>query len=205
MDVRLRKSIANRIGSLSPTEHDEIYKIITNHGVAVTHNKNGAFVNLAVVPDNVMSEISDFVEFCLANKESLDAYDKRMSECKIHNDFSSLVREGTAGQSGDLDDNGDAEDAEEAEDADASHPTQGWNGVLKGDHAAADVTSQSDDVKRLVDIATRLQHLDLKTIRKAATKNKFATAKKRYMTRKARSDGDHLPDLLEEEGVCFAC
>ena len=81
--VRDRQILTQRIGELGSTEHMEIYGIITQHGIEHTRNKNGVFVNMSTLPNDVVHTIHQFVSFCHDNKIVLDEYDKRLNECKF--------------------------------------------------------------------------------------------------------------------------
>lgn len=80
-----RKLLFDKINMLSSTEHEEIYKIITDNSVNVSKNKNGVFFNLSTIDDKVVGNIEAFVDYCLQNKEQLDDYDKKLNECKLMN------------------------------------------------------------------------------------------------------------------------
>lgn len=84
---RSKKFLLEKIGRLSQTEHDEIFKIIRGSEVPYTQNKNGLFVNMSALPDDVLEKMDQFVDFCLKNQSELDEYDKRISECKINNNY----------------------------------------------------------------------------------------------------------------------
>lgn len=85
-----RKNLLDKINTLSSTEHEEIYRIISLHGISVSKNKNGVFFNLSAIEDDVAKEISMFVDYCLSNKEKLDEYDKKLNECKMMNKFGKI-------------------------------------------------------------------------------------------------------------------
>jgi hypothetical protein len=80
-----RKSLFDKINLLSSTEHEEILKIVKNGSVAFSRNKNGVFFNLSTVPDELIKEIDNFVQYCMSNKNELDEYDKIINECKMCN------------------------------------------------------------------------------------------------------------------------
>lgn len=84
---RLRRTLIRRTQELGPTEHGEIFKILTSHGIDHTQNSNGIFVNLSRVPDEVLDKVQRFVEYCVENKHDLDEYDKRLNECKRSQDY----------------------------------------------------------------------------------------------------------------------
>lgn len=86
-----KKHLFDKINSLSSTEHDEILRIINDNNVNVSKNKNGVFFNLSSVNENVLQEIDKFVTYCVANKQQLDEYDKRLNECKMNNKYGMIV------------------------------------------------------------------------------------------------------------------
>jgi hypothetical protein len=85
-----RKILLDRINTLSSTEHEEIYRIISTHGVCVSKNKNGVFFNLSTMDNNIVKQICLFVDYCVSNKEQLDEYDKKLNECKMLNRFGKI-------------------------------------------------------------------------------------------------------------------
>ncbi len=194
MATNPRRALAQQIGSLSSIEHHEIYKILTTRGIACTHNNNGAFVNLSTLPEEVVHDIQRFTEFCLANKQKLDEYERKISECKIYNDYSNLITRG-----------GEEGNRPEDDDATASHhqqhgdvPADDWNGIIR---SVAKTDRQKEHVSKYIDVLVRnQQQVDKGLVRKTASHNKFAAAKKRYGRRAARSTDHHdLPDCLEAD------
>lgn len=92
---RARRTLIRRTQELGPTEHGEIFKILTAHGVDHTQNNNGIFVNLSRVSDDVMDEVQRFVDYCVENKQDLDEYDKRLNECKRSQDYERFMGSGS--------------------------------------------------------------------------------------------------------------
>lgn len=86
-----KKHLFDKINSLSSTEHDEIYRIINEHNVNISKNKNGIFFNLSSIDDDVLNQIDKFVTYCVHNKQQLDEYDKRLNECKMNNKYGMIV------------------------------------------------------------------------------------------------------------------
>jgi hypothetical protein len=81
---RERKLLSQRVQDLGPTEHQQIFEMLQAHGVKYMENNNGCFVNISTaVPDELLREVERFVAFCIANKSSLDEYDKNLNECKL--------------------------------------------------------------------------------------------------------------------------
>ena len=89
--TRDRKLLMRRVQELGATEHAEIYRILCDSGVEHMQNSNGVFVNLSRVNDEVVHRIRAFVDFCHDNKRHLDAYDKRMCECKQSQEYQRML------------------------------------------------------------------------------------------------------------------
>lgn len=88
---KYRKALLRKVSDLSSTEHEEILKIIKNGNVNFSQNKNGVFFNLSILEDNIIEEIDKFVDFCLSNNKDLDEYDKKINECKLNNNFDTIL------------------------------------------------------------------------------------------------------------------
>ena len=71
--------LMDKISSLCETEHEEIFKIFQTHGVPYTQNKNGIFINLSKLSDNIIEQIESFVAYCELNKKNLDEYSNRVT------------------------------------------------------------------------------------------------------------------------------
>ena len=66
-----KKKLVKEISTLSKNEHIEIFKIISNHTDKYTKNDNGIFINFAILPDDVVKKLINFVNFCIDNRENL--------------------------------------------------------------------------------------------------------------------------------------
>lgn len=88
---KYKRSLFDKINTLSSTEHEEILKIIQQNDVSFSKNKNGVFFNLSTLSDHVLKEIDEFVVYCVSNKRELDEYDKKLNECKINNNFYNML------------------------------------------------------------------------------------------------------------------
>lgn len=80
--TRDRKALMQKIHELSGTAHMEIFRMLKREHVNHTRNKNGMFVNLSVVDDRLLDEISSFVDYCIDNRRNLEDYDKLLRECR---------------------------------------------------------------------------------------------------------------------------
>ena len=89
-NTRSRKIIKQKIEELGSTAHMEIFRKLKREHVDYTRNKNGMFINLSVVHDTLLEEISAFVDYCIDNDRSLEEYDKKLNECKMNQRFDDL-------------------------------------------------------------------------------------------------------------------
>ena len=179
--------MVNRISQLSTTEHAEILKILQAHDVMYSQNENGTFINFTVLNDNVVSEIKKFTDFCIANKRELDSYEQRMSECKIHNDFTPLKGVQNTGatnvvQEGHKDAHEDSHDA-------MGHMIDDCTSIVcpkggaKKPMLTPTLAKQDEAMARYFDMLVRARQLDAKSLRKTMTTNKFTAAKKKFYRR----------------------
>jgi hypothetical protein len=56
---------------LQKTEHIEIFKIIDSNGDDYTCNENGVFIALNKLKSETLTQIKQFIEFCIINKSQL--------------------------------------------------------------------------------------------------------------------------------------
>lgn len=92
MASRFKKLVIDKIDKLGPTEHEEIFKILDRNSVPYTQNSNGVFFILNTVSEELVNEINTFVTYCQQNQEELDAYDKKINECKINNNLNDVMQ-----------------------------------------------------------------------------------------------------------------
>ncbi len=187
---RQRKVLIDKIAQLNETEHLEVFKILQNccHNVAFTQNRNGIFYNFRLIPSQVCAAIEQFVDFCKVNKEHLDAYDRRMSECKLNNNYTTLV---------------DIHQDQNAPPAHADLPI-----VLRqhqamhsyNDEWMMRTASNAQDTK-VASMVDTLESSMQRVLRKKTCNLKFANAKKRF-SRKVQQDKKaecEVTNILEAE------
>lgn len=86
------KMLMQRVQRLGPTEHREIYNIITKNNIGYMQNKNGIFVDLTTIPPETLQEIQMFVNYSFDNTLHLDDYNNRLVECKLNQNYERLPR-----------------------------------------------------------------------------------------------------------------
>lgn len=91
-----RKVLMDKISGLGSTEHAEIFRILKKHNIPHTQNKNGIFVNITSVSNDVIKELSDFVAFCAHNNKELEEYDKRLNQCKLYQNLDCMASSSTS-------------------------------------------------------------------------------------------------------------
>jgi hypothetical protein len=91
---REKRQLMDKINNLGPTEHMEIYKILQSMKIGHSENNNGIFFNLTTLPEEVLQDIDDFVNYCYENKVELDEYDQKLNECKYRNNISIIKNVG---------------------------------------------------------------------------------------------------------------
>jgi hypothetical protein len=66
------ENLKNKISSLSDSHHNFILKIICDNEVHFSENSNGCFINLLNVPNNVLVEIEQYVNFLIEKEKHLE-------------------------------------------------------------------------------------------------------------------------------------
>lgn len=172
-----KKHLFDKINSLSSTEHDEIFRIINEHNINVSRNKNGVFFNLSGIDTKILIEIDKFVSYCVSNKQQLDEYDKKLNECKMNNKYGMIVNM-----------NIKLEDM-----------------VAEKEISTKDDWSKTDlDNKNLLKITNMLQRIteDRDKLHIKKVNSKFINAKKRFNKRAnhdKKFDCEHIEDLNKDE------
>ena len=77
-----KKYIIDTIKNFSKVEHIEIFKIFKKYNVKYTENSNGIFVNLNILNESIINKIETFVNFCIANKDYLNAEKSKIEKMK---------------------------------------------------------------------------------------------------------------------------
>ena len=62
-----KEKIIIKLELLNTCQHDEIFKIIKKNDINYTKNMNGVFIDFEKIPDKVINEIVNFLDFCKEN------------------------------------------------------------------------------------------------------------------------------------------
>lgn len=161
--------------NLTHIEHGEIFKILQKHNVPFTKNKNGCFFNIAPINSEMVSEIERFVEYCQANKQNIEDYNKRLDECKLKGTISQK-KDGSVEADDNAVDEDDDDDDEFEEDDDT---------ILSED------AEEQDVIEAVINTPAATVSLDRKK-----TMTKFVIAKKRFGK---KSQSEHRVDYDVDE------
>lgn len=186
MATRFKKLVIDKISKLGSTEHEEIFKILDRNNIPYTKNSNGVFFNLNTVSEEVINEINTFVSYCQQNQEELDAYDKKINECKINNNLNDVMQIQTA-----------------------HSMNAGLNNDL-GEIIGEKVTDvrPKETLKELINVNTKAKTLvnmlehNLDKVQKKNHNTKYMNAKKRYsrkMNPEKKSAGEIMNILTKEQ------
>ena len=182
------KTLIQRVQRLGPTEHREIFKMISGPDKSrYMQNSNGIFVDLTTVAQEDMMKIQKFVDYCFHNNMRLDEYNNRLVECKIHQDYKRLPKLV----------NGE----HEQEDADVDHKASDPCPPFSEETVDNDTNSYPQG-QEFEDEASRNLRISkfgfLNTVTKRMTSSKFNQAKKRFAKKKLPKMDFGMEYMLKE-------
>lgn len=76
------ESIKKKIEALPVNHQMEILKILSKNLCKLNENKNGVFVNMSFLPNNIISEIKGYMEFVKEQETSFDTIEYQKEEFK---------------------------------------------------------------------------------------------------------------------------
>jgi hypothetical protein len=74
------KQLKDRIEALNQHHQIQILKIITQHNVAYTENKNGSFVNLTNIDEGVVSKLAEYLSYVDEQETQLKEVENQKTE-----------------------------------------------------------------------------------------------------------------------------
>ena len=81
-----RKYIFDNIKSLVSSEYEEIYRIINRQKEKYTENSNGIFFDLSSISTDTLSQIKEYINFCLKTRQEHELRLKELEDIRIHNE-----------------------------------------------------------------------------------------------------------------------
>jgi len=167
-----KKLLCEKIGFLSPTEHEEIFKILSSKSVDYTQNRNGLFFDISKLDTVIVTEIDKFVNFCINNQAKLDEYDQHMIKCKMDNHYNKIKKH--------------------------SHPL---DKMITSNEVIEDwktLLAQAKDKEKVKAFAAMLNGGTASHVVKKMSVNKFFNAKKKFAKKNVKNDGE-MPSTLARE------
>lgn len=64
-------AMKKRIEGLNITRQREILRILLDNNVSISENKNGSFINLTILTDNVIAEINKYLKYITDQDETI--------------------------------------------------------------------------------------------------------------------------------------
>lgn len=90
------RRIVHNIDTLSQTELEELFRMIHRNNYNYTKNNHGVFINLSWIPDEMVTLMENYIEFCHRSKVELQKYE---SICDVLTSRMHEEREKEAGAS----------------------------------------------------------------------------------------------------------
>ena len=76
------KELRKKIDILSENEQIEIYKLLKENECKYTLNKNGVFIKMNLLPDNIINKLEEMILFSKENNEKLKETEEILNEYK---------------------------------------------------------------------------------------------------------------------------
>ena len=80
MSVEKLKNIRNKIENLDKNNHIDILKILINKNFFINENKNGVFINLSEIPNDIVVKLEEYIKYINEQKEHLECIEKQKNE-----------------------------------------------------------------------------------------------------------------------------
>ena len=66
------KNLKDKIEGIGLFHQNEILRILHNNNISINENKNGVFINLSYVPDNVIEDIVNYMKYVSKQENQLN-------------------------------------------------------------------------------------------------------------------------------------
>ena len=77
------EQLKTKIEKLNKQHHIEVLKLLKkNNNVTLNENKSGVYVNLTILPDEAIADISDYVEYIEAQEATLSSVETQKLDFK---------------------------------------------------------------------------------------------------------------------------
>jgi len=77
------ENIKDKIEKMPKVNQTEILKILSNHkNIKLNENKNGVYINLSFLPNNVIEELDKYIKYFILQEESLNKIEIQKDQFK---------------------------------------------------------------------------------------------------------------------------
>lgn len=77
------ENIKHKIEKMPKVNQTEILKILSNHkSIKLNENKNGVYINLSFLPNNVIEELDKYIKYFILQEESLNKVEIQKDQFK---------------------------------------------------------------------------------------------------------------------------
>lgn len=76
------KKIVESVQSMDKFDQMEILKILVKNTCKINENKSGVFVNLTLLPENVLDEIREYIRYIKFKQDSIEPFETKKTEYK---------------------------------------------------------------------------------------------------------------------------
>ena len=76
------ENIKKVVESMNKYDQLEILKILSKNLCKLNENKSGVFVNLSLLPQNVLSEVKEYIDYIKAQEDRLNTLECKKTEFK---------------------------------------------------------------------------------------------------------------------------
>jgi len=87
-------NLRNEINKLEKRQHVEILRLLTKNNVHYSENRNGIFVNMILLDEDVISELNNYIKYIKRQEKQLNKIEK---EKKIYKDTFFNTTNGVSG------------------------------------------------------------------------------------------------------------
>lgn len=69
--VVMAKNLKSIIENMDPIHHEKVLIILNNHNVHISENRNGCFINITNMSDNLINELNTFINYINKQEKNL--------------------------------------------------------------------------------------------------------------------------------------
>lgn len=75
--------LRDRIEALPKIHHKDVARILLENNITYDENKNGMFVNLSTVPQDILEKVARFISYIDLQQETIDTGETERKDIKI--------------------------------------------------------------------------------------------------------------------------